>query len=393
MGRLLAGRSWCDLHQEMTDDGVWGDYWRLRGSSRSTCTSAMSRSRSTPLRTATVRRFDRSKMFMAAITYDEMRPGCYEPKARVDDLAAAGVDGSLAFPTFPALLRSDVPGRQRPRARPGVRAGVQRLDDRRVVRRLRRPPHPAVPDPAVGRRSRGGRGRVATPPAGARAICFSEIPTHLGLPSIHTGYWDPLFAVVRGDAHHAVHAHRLVVEDARRLAGRAAVDRHHAVVQQLDGIARRLPVLGRARPVPRAEARLLGRPDRLDPLRARACRQRVAVPLELDARRPEDPRAALDLLPGPCVRLLHERRPRPGLHRRGGRGQRLLRDRLPAHGYDVAVRARGDRTDDRRSHRPAALQGAARQRDPDARPRSRAEAAFEISRSGRAGRTARSRRP
>ena len=29
---------------------------------------------------------------------------------------------------------------------------------------------------------------------GARAICFSEIPTHLGLPSIHTGYWDPLFA-------------------------------------------------------------------------------------------------------------------------------------------------------------------------------------------------------
>jgi predicted TIM-barrel fold metal-dependent hydrolase len=30
---------------------------------------------------------------------------------------------------------------------------------------------------------------------GARAVCFSEIPPHLGLPSIHTGYWDPLFAV------------------------------------------------------------------------------------------------------------------------------------------------------------------------------------------------------
>ena len=30
---------------------------------------------------------------------------------------------------------------------------------------------------------------------GARAVCFSEIPTHLDLPSIHTGYWDPLFAV------------------------------------------------------------------------------------------------------------------------------------------------------------------------------------------------------
>jgi hypothetical protein len=26
-------------------------------------------------------------------------------------------------------------------------------------------------------------------------VCFSEIPPHLGLPSIHTGYWDPLFAM------------------------------------------------------------------------------------------------------------------------------------------------------------------------------------------------------
>ena len=24
------------------------------------------------------------------------------------------------------------------------------------------------------------------------AVCFSEIPPHLGLPSIHTGYWDPV---------------------------------------------------------------------------------------------------------------------------------------------------------------------------------------------------------
>jgi len=30
---------------------------------------------------------------------------------------------------------------------------------------------------------------------GVRAFCFSELPTRLGLPSIHTGYWDPVFAV------------------------------------------------------------------------------------------------------------------------------------------------------------------------------------------------------
>ncbi|HVA04927.1 MAG TPA: hypothetical protein VMU64_14415 [Acidimicrobiales bacterium] len=29
---------------------------------------------------------------------------------------------------------------------------------------------------------------------GVRAICLSELPTHLKLPSIHTGHWDPLFS-------------------------------------------------------------------------------------------------------------------------------------------------------------------------------------------------------
>jgi predicted TIM-barrel fold metal-dependent hydrolase len=30
---------------------------------------------------------------------------------------------------------------------------------------------------------------------GARAFCFSELPHELGLPSIHSGYWDPVFSV------------------------------------------------------------------------------------------------------------------------------------------------------------------------------------------------------
>ena len=29
---------------------------------------------------------------------------------------------------------------------------------------------------------------------GVHAVCFSEIPPHLGLPSIHSGAWDPFFA-------------------------------------------------------------------------------------------------------------------------------------------------------------------------------------------------------
>jgi len=29
---------------------------------------------------------------------------------------------------------------------------------------------------------------------GCRAVAFSEIPPHLGLPSVHSGHWDPFFA-------------------------------------------------------------------------------------------------------------------------------------------------------------------------------------------------------
>jgi hypothetical protein len=45
--------------------------------------------------------FDRDEMTLSSITYDEMRDGCYEPKARVADMSANWVDVSLSFPTFP----------------------------------------------------------------------------------------------------------------------------------------------------------------------------------------------------------------------------------------------------------------------------------------------------
>ena len=45
--------------------------------------------------------FDRDDMTMSPITYDEMRPGCYEPKARIEDMEMNHVEASLSFPTFP----------------------------------------------------------------------------------------------------------------------------------------------------------------------------------------------------------------------------------------------------------------------------------------------------
>ena len=56
---------------------------------------------------------------------------------------------------------------------------------------------------------------------GVRAVCFTELPTRLDLPSIHTGYWDPMFDGVQRHRHHRVHARRLVVDRPGLVAGRA----------------------------------------------------------------------------------------------------------------------------------------------------------------------------
>ena len=45
--------------------------------------------------------FPRDEMTLSPITYDEMRPGCYEPKARLEDMDVDHVEASLCFPTFP----------------------------------------------------------------------------------------------------------------------------------------------------------------------------------------------------------------------------------------------------------------------------------------------------
>ena len=86
---------------------------------------------------------------------------------------------------------------------------------------------------------------------GVHAVCFSEIPPKLGLPSIHSGDWDPFFAACEETEHRRVHAHRLVVADAGDVGRRAGRGRGHAELQQRDGVALRLPVLGRARALPR----------------------------------------------------------------------------------------------------------------------------------------------
>jgi hypothetical protein len=45
--------------------------------------------------------FPRDEMTMTPISYDDMRPGCYDPKARLLDMDVNHVEASACYPTFP----------------------------------------------------------------------------------------------------------------------------------------------------------------------------------------------------------------------------------------------------------------------------------------------------
>src|SRR2546429_2616508 len=81
-------------------DGDWGDAWyfedRLIYVHKKFVAIPLS---ATP--DGDVSKFDRTVMTFTATTYDEMRPGCYDPEARIRDFELNWVDGSLPFPTFP----------------------------------------------------------------------------------------------------------------------------------------------------------------------------------------------------------------------------------------------------------------------------------------------------
>ncbi|MEZ5182773.1 MAG: amidohydrolase family protein [Acidimicrobiales bacterium] len=101
--------------------------------------------------------------------------------------------GQPLLPDLPAVLRPDLHRAPRPRHGPGVREGLQRLDGRGVVRRLERRPDPPHHRAAVGRRAGRRRGAPQRRARRARRVLLGD-PPHLGLPSIHSGSWDPFLA-------------------------------------------------------------------------------------------------------------------------------------------------------------------------------------------------------
>jgi predicted TIM-barrel fold metal-dependent hydrolase len=126
------------------------------------------------------------------ITYEEMRPGCYLVGSRLDDMDLNWVDASICFPTFPRFCgQTFLEAKDKELALLCVQAyNDWMVDEWCAPSGGRLIPLCLIPlwDPQLA--AAEVRRNAAR---GVRAVCFSEQPTLLGLPSIHAAdqYWDP----------------------------------------------------------------------------------------------------------------------------------------------------------------------------------------------------------
>jgi predicted TIM-barrel fold metal-dependent hydrolase len=129
------------------------------------------------------------------ITYDEMRAGCFEQKARLADMDVNWVEASLCFPTFPRFCgQTFLEATDKALALLCVRAyNDWMVEEWCAGSGGRLVPLALIPlwDPVAG--AEEVRRNAAR---GVRAVCFSEQPPNLGLPSIHDKdrFWDPFVA-------------------------------------------------------------------------------------------------------------------------------------------------------------------------------------------------------
>jgi predicted TIM-barrel fold metal-dependent hydrolase len=129
------------------------------------------------------------------LNYDEMRPGCYDPVARLEDMDRSGILASLCFPTLPRFCGQLF---YEAKDREFGFTCLQAYNDWHIEDWAGAAPGRYIPlmlipiwDPALAAKELE---RVAA--RGATAFCFSENPEPLGLPTIHDPerYWDPVLA-------------------------------------------------------------------------------------------------------------------------------------------------------------------------------------------------------
>lgn len=165
---------------EPSDDGELCDWWLYEDK------------RVPQTRLSAAAGFDRDEVKVTGITYEEMRRGCWDPQARIEDMDANWTDAQMCFPSFPRFCGQVF-----------MEASDKVLSDLCVK---------AYNDWMVEEWCGDSNGRLIpltithlwdadlaaaevyrNAARGVRAVCFSEIPPYLGLPSIHGDYWEPFF--------------------------------------------------------------------------------------------------------------------------------------------------------------------------------------------------------
>ncbi|MEV4235345.1 MULTISPECIES: amidohydrolase family protein [unclassified Nocardia] len=128
--------------------------------------------------------------------YDEMIPGCYDPKARLRDMDLDGVWGALCFPSFPRFAGTVfLESQDKELALLSVRAWNDFVLDEWCAAG---PADRLIPLSILPlwdvQACVAEIHRVAA--KGSKAISFPENPAPLGLPSFYSDHWDPMFSAL-----------------------------------------------------------------------------------------------------------------------------------------------------------------------------------------------------
>src|SRR5690242_9752780 len=128
-----------------------------------------------------------------ASRYDEMRPGCFDVYERVRDMNAGGQLAGLNFPNFTGFS-GQVLNQGPDRALNEVM--IKAYNDWHVDEWCGAYPERFIPCGILPlfdvEKAAAEVRRLAA--KGCHAVTYSENPEALGMPSIHSGAWDPLFA-------------------------------------------------------------------------------------------------------------------------------------------------------------------------------------------------------
>jgi predicted TIM-barrel fold metal-dependent hydrolase len=136
----------------------------------------------------------RAEYGMEPTRFSQLRPGCFDAKARVDDMNVNGVLGSLNFPTMPSFAGGVFVAAAQ-NAPDEALLAVRAWNDWHVQEWCASAPGRFIPmclipswdmDATLAEMKRMSD-------LGVHAVSFSDNPSNIGLPSIHNDYWEPFW--------------------------------------------------------------------------------------------------------------------------------------------------------------------------------------------------------